>query len=266
MRPDPRRHTWRWTRPALPSLLWVFILFTSAPDPANGQSDVLRAQNLATCLSGKFPSLCKHEWLTAEDLRKADTAEREENLKVCLTGKFPELCRREKLSPQQAERVLAAEREENRRVCLTGRYKVLCKRNLLSEAERKEVLVAERRENARVCLTGSYPLLCDKSLLTQEELLQTAAAERRVAEDRSKPAGRRGGSRTGSSGCEAGHWIESVAADGQIIKLEDGSIWEVDAADRIDSALWLPISDIVVCDDKLVNTDDSETVSARRIR
>jgi len=57
-----------------------------------------------------------------------------------------------------------------------------------------------------------------------------------------------------------------VAADGQIIKLEDGSIWEVDPVDVIDSALWLPISDIVVCDDKLINTDDNETVSAREIR
>ena len=57
-----------------------------------------------------------------------------------------------------------------------------------------------------------------------------------------------------------------MAADGQIIKLEDGSIWEVDPVDVIDSALWLPISDIVVCDDKLINTDDNETVSAREIR
>jgi hypothetical protein len=57
-----------------------------------------------------------------------------------------------------------------------------------------------------------------------------------------------------------------VAAGGRIIKLEDGSIWEVDPTDVIDSALWLPISDIVVCGDKLINTDDNESVSARRLR
>jgi len=69
-----------------------------------------------------------------------------------------------------------------------------------------------------------------------------------------------------SSGCESGHWVESVSDDGQIVKLEDGSIWEVDAVDAIDSALWLPTTDIVACDDKLINTEDNETVSATRIR
>jgi len=74
------------------------------------------------------------------------------------------------------------------------------------------------------------------------------------------------GRRYSSSGCESGHWVESVSNDGQIVKLEDGSIWEVDAVEAIDSALWLPTTDIVACDDKLINTDDNETVSATRIR
>ena len=72
--------------------------------------------------------------------------------------------------------------------------------------------------------------------------------------------------RFSSSGCEAGHWVDSVSNDGQIVKLEDGSIWEVDAVDAIDSALWLPTTDIVACDDKLINTEDNETVSATRLR
>src|SRR5262249_2966163 len=158
-----------------------------------------------------------------------------ENLRVCLTGRFPSLCRKDKLSSQELERVVAAEKEENRRVCLTGRYKVLCKKDLLSEAERKQMRATEQAENVRVCLTGRYPMLCDKSLLTQDQLSQAIAAERRAAETKSATPRRSG--RPRSSSCEAGHWIESVAADGQIIKLEDGSIWEVDAADVIDSAL-----------------------------
>lgn len=60
--------------------------------------------------------------------------------------------------------------------------------------------------------------------------------------------------------------MDSVTSDGQIVKLEDGSIWEVDLVDAIDSMLWLPTTDIIACDDKLINTDDNETVSARRIR
>ena len=69
-----------------------------------------------------------------------------------------------------------------------------------------------------------------------------------------------------ASNCEDGHWIESVSDNGDIVKLEDGSIWEVNAGDAIDSSLWLPMSDIVACDDKLINTDDKEKVSATKIK
>ncbi len=69
-----------------------------------------------------------------------------------------------------------------------------------------------------------------------------------------------------TAGCESGHWIVSVSDNGQIIKLEDGSIWMVDTVDAIDSMLWLPTTDIIACDDKLINVDDNETVTATRIR
>ena len=65
--------------------------------------------------------------------------------------------------------------------------------------------------------------------------------------------------------CEDGHWVKSVSSDGEIVVLEDGSVWQVDSADAVDSALWLPTTNIVACDDKLINTDDSETVEAVRI-
>jgi hypothetical protein len=68
-----------------------------------------------------------------------------------------------------------------------------------------------------------------------------------------------------SSSCESGHWVEEVMSDGEIVKLEDGSLWRVDSADTVDSALWLPSTDIVVCDGKLINTEDKESVEAQRI-
>jgi hypothetical protein len=183
-----------------------------------------------------------------------------------MTGKYPSLCRRDKLSSEERERAIAAEREENLRICLTGRYKTLCKKNLLSATQLNETLIAERAENLRTCLSGRYPQLCNKSLLTQEQVSEVIAAERQAAERKSASPTRLGRQGTSPSGCEAGHWIDSVLADGRIIKLEDGSIWEVDAVDTVDSALWLPVTDIVACSDKLINTDDNEAVSARRIR
>ena len=69
-----------------------------------------------------------------------------------------------------------------------------------------------------------------------------------------------------SSRCEKGHWIQSVSGDGSIVQLEDGSVWQVDILDRLDSTLWLPISDIIVCPGELINTDDGEKVSATQLR
>jgi hypothetical protein len=66
--------------------------------------------------------------------------------------------------------------------------------------------------------------------------------------------------------CEDGHWIQEALADGRILKLEDGSLWRVDSIDTITSALWLPMSDVIVCDDTIVNVDDGETVHVHRIR
>ncbi|CAN1538489.1 hypothetical protein MCEORH2_01706 [Methylophilaceae bacterium] len=69
-----------------------------------------------------------------------------------------------------------------------------------------------------------------------------------------------------SHGCESGHWVDSVSDDGDIVKLEDGSVWEIAAADTVDSMLWLPTTDIIACDDKLINTEDNETVEAVRLK
>ena len=77
----------------------------------------------------------------------------------------------------------------------------------------------------------------------------------------------KGGVYLGTSG---GHWIDSVSDDGRIVVLEDDSTWEVSPLDRIDTALWLPVTDIVVTTSDnplyphlLVNKDDSETAEAK---
>ncbi len=70
-------------------------------------------------------------------------------------------------------------------------------------------------------------------------------------------------------GVGSGHWIQTVSSGGEIITLEDGSLWEVSPIDVIYSAIWLPVSNIVVVEDsgphpyKLINTDDGESVNAK---
>jgi len=69
----------------------------------------------------------------------------------------------------------------------------------------------------------------------------------------------------------SGHWIRENG-DGKIITLEDGSLWQVSDLDQIDTALWLPTTNITILRSSkavgefkyvLVNTEDGEKASAK---
>lgn len=49
----------------------------------------------------------------------------------------------------------------------------------------------------------------------------------------------------GYLGLNSEHWIDKNY-DGEIIKLEDGSIWEVSEIDVFNSMLWLPVDNIKI--------------------
>jgi hypothetical protein len=72
--------------------------------------------------------------------------------------------------------------------------------------------------------------------------------------------------RVSAQNCEESHWIEAVLDDGRLIRLEDGSLWQVDSIDTVTSSIWLPVSNIIICGNRLINEDDNETVHARRLR
>jgi hypothetical protein len=63
----------------------------------------------------------------------------------------------------------------------------------------------------------------------------------------------------------AGHWIQSIDGNGRIIRLEDGSMWRVDDIDTITSAIWLPVSEVLVCETKIIGVDDGESVAVTRL-
>jgi hypothetical protein len=67
--------------------------------------------------------------------------------------------------------------------------------------------------------------------------------------------------------CDDGYAIQAVLDDGNIIKLDDGSIWRVDPTDAVTASVWLATADVLVCDDeKIISVDDEETVHVHRIR
>lgn len=230
---------------------------------ATAFSQTNRQQNLQTCLTGRYPALCDHTLLTAEELKLVSEAERRENLKTCMTGKYPALCDHSKLTPGELKAVREAERQENLRICLTGRFPSLCNHSLLSPAEGHQVRAAEKAENLKVCLDGRFPALCNEALLSSEQANDVRAAEAKAITERPpKFAGRLRTARPAGAGCDSGHWIESLAGDGKILKLEDGSLWMVDDVDTVTSSIWLPASEVVVCGSKIINVDDGESVEA----
>jgi len=239
-------------------ILLVAFLVTALPCSAQKSAD----GNLSTCLSGKYPSLCDYSRLTQDQAAEARAAEARENLNTCLTGRYPSLCRHALLSAAQASRVQAAERAENLRTCLTGRYPSLCNTGLLTPDELTRVRQAEKDENLKTCLSGRYVSLCNHALLTQEQKSAVAAAEAGVSSPRPVRAPRMPPNPSRSPDCVSGHWISVVEDGGRIIKLEDGSYWQVDALDTITTALWLPTSSITLCGSKMINDDESATVRA----
>ena len=62
--------------------------------------------------------------------------------------------------------------------------------------------------------------------------------------------------------CEAGHQIDENINGGKIIKLENGSFWGIDNTDISTTALWKRRDNITVCDYRLVNTSENQSVAA----
>jgi hypothetical protein len=185
------------------------------------------------------------------------------NLQTCMSGKYPALCDHTALSIEQAKEVHLSENRENLQLCLTGRYPALCDHTRLTPNQAASVREAERVENFKVCSSGRYPALCNHSLLTSEQAKAVSSAEANSSQPASTvtvPP------RTQPGGCVSGLSIESVDGDGKIIKLDDGSMWEVDDVDTVDTALWLATEDVVLCDGKMINTDDNESADVTKIR
>ena len=192
--------------------------------PQRSDAQQSTEQNLQTCLSGKYPALCRHDLLSPEERVRVRSAELRENLGVCLTGKYPALCNHSELTAEQAAAVSAAERAENFSVCSTGKYPALCNHAILSPDERLRVTSAETAENLRICMDGRYPILCQRSLLTPEQTKDVDAAEAKAVAVRPST-----GSATSSRCFETTIMSPTpfMGNNAEIFKLADGSRWEV---------------------------------------
>lgn len=65
--------------------------------------------------------------------------------------------------------------------------------------------------------------------------------------------------------CET-DYIKSKTSDGSVIILSNEDAWEIDSIDRINTELWMPMDDVIVCDDdSIIHKEDGEKVGAKKI-
>lgn len=68
------------------------------------------------------------------------------------------------------------------------------------------------------------------------------------------------------AGGSRGHWIDQVLSNGRFVVLEDGSVWEIDPIDTINSSLWLGADNIILAKEDrndavchIINTDSNDS-------
>lgn len=54
--------------------------------------------------------------------------------------------------------------------------------------------------------------------------------------------------------------ISDIYNDGAVIKMTDGSMYKVYDYDTATSGTWMPMTDVVITFDKIINVDDEESV------
>jgi hypothetical protein len=83
---------------------------------------------------------------------------------------------------------------------------------------------------------------------------------------------RTGGPPATYAGIGSAHWLMKVSGGGRLVLLEDGSLWEVQATDRIYTGIWSPTASITVTAARtpsgdykyaLFNKDHGDTVMAK---
>lgn len=61
--------------------------------------------------------------------------------------------------------------------------------------------------------------------------------------------------------------IKSVSSDGSILVMISGAVYEVDSVNRVDTQIWLPSDDVLICDDEIINKDENgEKASVKKLK
>ncbi len=133
---------------------------------------------------------------------------------------------------------------------------------LMTSAQRREIGVDRMTDAEKIALNGFLKDVIQKAYSLGQSKCGTPSGTATVVPHRSPAA---------YHGSSDGHWIK-VNSGGKTITLEDGSLWQINSVDQIDTTLWLPITEIsVIRDDQgggeykylLINKEDGEKAQAK---
>ncbi len=144
---------------------------------------------------------------------------------------------------------------------------------LQNEIRKKDAIIDQLLKSANIAqsTTNSQTTSTNDGLKAMQEKLETL--ERKIDRRTAKHGASRNGAVNFVPDTPEQLSIQAVMDDGKLISMDNGSIWQVEELDAINSMLWLPLTDVTVIDGdgieypyKLVNTEDNEIVNAKRIK
>lgn len=68
------------------------------------------------------------------------------------------------------------------------------------------------------------------------------------------------------AGCQEQRWLRTIQHQGRDLQLDDGSLWQVDSVQALDTVSWTPTDPIVVCHSDLTDTTEHQLVHARLVQ
>lgn len=66
--------------------------------------------------------------------------------------------------------------------------------------------------------------------------------------------------------CTAPHWLLSIQHQGRELQLDDGSLWQIDAVQALDTVSWSPTDPIVACHAELTDMAEHQLVHAHQLQ
>jgi hypothetical protein len=257
--------------------------------------EIERQENQRLCLTGKTPDKCDRALLSLRDIQQTIVAERRENLKNCLLGPGGDRrpCRRDWLSEPEVKRVEATGKLPPEARPVSAGLPVEPVQPTAAQTPTPQPAPFPARperlggpvtpppvptvvppQPVFIEVPPAPPVARKESAKVAEKAAKlraakaaaAASASREARAARSKAASPTAARKPDSpyAHCNAEQFIETLSSEGRVAELEDGSIWIIALRDSEKVLSWETPAHVVACPTELINTENGQSVQARR--